>query len=938
MSNAFNVRQKHESVPSNLRPLAALVAGLFIAASGSVYAADQATSSATSATPTVEQLQAEIARLKQIIATQLGATTNTPAASQVSAPEPKKDAAKEEESQTLGEITVSGTSRLVAVQDVPTSISVVSGSDLAELNAFSIGSILKRASNVQWNTGNQRTASLSIRGIGKIGTTEAQDPSVGVTVDGVSYAYNALTSAYDFTDVDTLEVLRGPQGSLGGKSANIGVVNISTVRPSFTPSTDYSLTFGQLGTVIATLAAGGPIIDDVLAWRGSFSADKGAGDLVNAYDRDQTFTNTDRLSGRVQFLYKPNQDFNARLAVDVQPNASETQNGRTIYTQTPLFYANGAPNPLTTDAQTRLGRSWFTNEPNYSYAGNYLNGAGTNLVNLNNGLGQVTGSKGIVGELNWAVGKNTVTSITAYKSYHFNAVNDEGTPFDINPNSGGFNNDYKQLSQELRFSSDIGGFVDYTAGAYLLKTHLYADYQKIWGSDAGAYFASTAQYNRLDATAAGQLLLVNSLDRLSMQANSPAGIQNINNQSAAIFGQANWHFTDNLTLTTGARLTHDRRENEGSAGIIDNGFGASLNPVAVNGVQLGGFASSATGALAATNSAAQLALADSVATQYFGVKPTAVAGAAYKSLTAAQQQQVADAKNIRASQAGVIFADGSAQSYVGNAPTLNISPAYKFDETLTAYVSGQYGQKAGISQFVNGVSDLVKPERTTSFELGFKSLLLNKTLALNADLYYTTIRDYQQAVRVVDTYTTLVQNNGQFAYATATGNVNKVISTGLELDATYSGFEHFNIRATGAYNDAFYKSFPNSAQPAENGYPGASPYQDVSGKTLPGASKISLNLSVDYHTRLANDNVLHGSASSTYVSRYNSDTALSDYAWIGGNTITDLGVGVSNPKQTFDVSLIVKNAFGNSVPLSQTWNSYTPANPRWVGIVFKGHQ
>ena len=316
-----------------LQPIAGIIASLFIAASGSVYAAD----------PTVADLQAEIVKLKQTIAAQAAAqatASGTPAATAPPAA-PGTVAAAPEEPQTLGEVTVTGTARLAAVKDIPNSISITSGEDLQTLNAADIGSIIKRASNVVWNQGNQRSSSISIRGIGKIGQTEAQDPSVGVTVDGVSYAYNALTSSYDFTDVDTLEVLRGPQGTQSGKNASLGVINITTNRPSFTPSSDYSLTLGQRGTVAATFAGGGPIVDDLLAWRGTFSADKGSGDMVNLYDRDQSFTNTDRLTGKVQFLLTPTRDFNARFSVEVQPNSGETSNNRTIFTQTPSVYSNG---------------------------------------------------------------------------------------------------------------------------------------------------------------------------------------------------------------------------------------------------------------------------------------------------------------------------------------------------------------------------------------------------------------------------------------------------------------------------------------------------------------------------------------------------------------------------------------------------------------------
>ncbi|HEU5135910.1 MAG TPA: Plug domain-containing protein, partial [Steroidobacteraceae bacterium] len=140
----------------------------------------------------------------------------------------------------LGKVTVRARNRLEPLQEVPLSISVVTGKELDRLQATDIGAITQRASNVSWNLGNQRTSSLSMRGVGRQGQTEAQDPSVGFVVDGVSYGYNALTSSFDFIDVDTVEVTRGPQGTLLGKNASLGVVSVNTRRPSFTPDASWS--------------------------------------------------------------------------------------------------------------------------------------------------------------------------------------------------------------------------------------------------------------------------------------------------------------------------------------------------------------------------------------------------------------------------------------------------------------------------------------------------------------------------------------------------------------------------------------------------------------------------------------------------------------------------------------------------------------------------
>ncbi|HEV7441353.1 MAG TPA: TonB-dependent receptor plug domain-containing protein, partial [Steroidobacteraceae bacterium] len=303
----------------------------------------------------------------------------------------------------LSKIVVHTRNRLEPLQDVPVSVSVVTGTELDRLDSFDISSITKRVGNLSWNLGNQRTFSLSIRGIGKQGQTEAQDPSVGVVVDGVNYAYNALISSYDFTDIDTVELARGPQGTLQGKNATLGVLSINTRRPSFTPGAEYSVTVGQLGTVIGHAAGGGPVIDDLLAWRGTLSVEKGKGDVGNLYNPDDTYQNKDRVTGRVQFLLTPTPDFTARFSYNLTPVGGETTNGRAINTPTPALYANGSTNTLSTDPAVRLARPWFTQQSSYSYAKTYLYGAGLNNVDSDYQHPLYTGSDGASAELNWTL-------------------------------------------------------------------------------------------------------------------------------------------------------------------------------------------------------------------------------------------------------------------------------------------------------------------------------------------------------------------------------------------------------------------------------------------------------------------------------------------------------------------------------------------------------
>lgn len=843
----------------------------------------------------------------------------------------------------LSTITVRSRNRIEKLQDVPLSVSVVSGQELERLQATDISAITQRLANISWNQGNQRTSSLSIRGIGKQGQTEAQDPPVGLIVDGVNYAYNALASSFDFTDIEAVEVARGPQGTLLGKNASIGVINVTTRRPSFKPDASYSVTFGEWDTVQGRFAAGGAVVDDVLAWRGNLSVSKGAGDIKNDYNHDQSYTNKDRVSGKVQFLWTPNEDFSARFEADAQPRASETTNARTIRTQTPSSYANGDPTNFSTDASTRLNRRWFTQSSEYNYADDYLEGGGRNVVVNDSQRGLVTGSNGATIDLNWNLGTYKLTSITAYKDYHFNAVNDEGTPFDIHRNSGGFYNDYKQLSQEVRLSSPVGGFVDYQTGLFFLNVENSAEYQRVWGNDAGAWFANPQQYTTLDADNNGRYLLQNSLSGLRMAFNSPAGLQEIENKSEAAFGQANWHFTDELTLTTGLRFTHEDRGNTASSFIRNNGNGAELNPVSVNNVALGGFNSTNAGALAAGNNETQLLLADDVAKKYFGVGSTGVAGGAYDSLTGPQKLQVAAAKALRRSQIGVVFEERELEKFTETQPSWVLSPSYKINENVTSYLALQHGEKAGIAQATNGISNLVKAEKTDAYEIGVKTTLLNNTLVFNAALFRMDITNYQQSSQIFDAYTTAQSSTGLPTYTNATANIPEVRSEGLEIDALYTGIEHFSLRFAGAYTDARYIEFTNSGQPAENAnLPGLNPLdptlvsRDISGEQLPGASKYTFNIGVDYRVPVFDSKEFHSSLNTLYTSKFNSDNTLSSYGWIPSASTTDFSVGLGNRKQTFDVNLVVKNLFDDDTPRTRTWNSYTPAVPRWVGISFSG--
>ena len=159
---------------------------------------------------------------------------------------------------------------------------------------------------------------------------------------------------------------------------------------------------------------------------------------------------------------------------------------------------------------------------------------------------------------------------------------------------------------------------------------------------------------------------------------------------------------------------------------------------------------------------------------------------------------------------------------------------------------------------------------------------------------------------------------------------------GIEIDGVYAGIPNTSLRFSGAYNDAYYSVFPNLAQPVENGYPGAAPYRDASGENLPGSFKYAFNLGVDYRAPFGETLEWHATANAAWQDKFNSDVALSSYAWIPARAIVDLSIGWGTRSGSFDASLLLKNAFDDNTHVAQTWNSYGPAFPRWWGVVFSG--
>lgn len=541
---------------------------------------------------------------------------------------------------------------------------------------------------------------------------------------------------------------------------------------------------------------------------------------------------------------------------------------------------------------------------------------------------------GLASDLEWTLGDYTLNSITAWREYKFQ-WHGKNTGlrdiFDIMREPSQAWTYYNQFSQEFSIASHFDSSWNYKTGIYYLTTQALSGkpgWGTRYGSDAGAYYATPEQYLALDKDAVGRYLLVNSVDRINIAANSKT-----EGSKLAWFGNVDWNATDDINVNFGLRFDDAHSQQlDASSYISHQGFAPELNPVFVNNVQLGGFYSDAkTGVLGTgvtQNSAAQLATADVVAFKYFGVT-------GYDNLSVQQKAQVAAAKGIRSGRIGTIYAYTDAAPFDDVLTSANISPSYTINENYSAYFSWQHGEKAGVSQVVGatskgGKSALTKPEKTDNYELGLKSSLLNNKLILNTSLYYLDISNYIQTAYYYDEAQTIA--DGKTAYTAGLGNVPKISAKGVEIDAAYS-FSNTTIRFAGAYSDPRYDDFKYSAKPPElGGDSKLPPYYDVSGKTLAGASKVSYNLSVNNEVSVFNDRKLHSSVNYNYVSSFNPSSTLSRYAKQEGYGLADLAVGISTKNKDFDITFIARNLFNVDYGSLYDWNSFSPNEPRWFGI------
>jgi iron complex outermembrane recepter protein len=413
----------------------------------------------------------------------------------------------------LEEVVVTAQRREESAQSVGIAMSVLSGQSLSDKSIAYINDLQNAVPSLQVEPAfGSSQPQFRLRGVGFIDYTSNNTSPVGVSLDGVAFALPIQTQGQLF-DIDRVEVLRGPQGTLYGRNTTGGEINFISNRPTPETHAGLSVEYGSHNEVNADGFVSGTIAPD-LTGRLSVATEQGG-----AWQRNrvtgQSLGDKDKVAVRGQLQWDPAEALSFHLGVHWAQDKSDEQG---LYLLQP--FKPGAPGSPTIPADTsRYVTGWALN-PVFARLIGINADSKPGLNNSNNGVDLTS---------NIDFGGAKLTSITAYNKLIRREYADwDATQFDDSDEY--LNSDFNVFSQELRLASTGSGAFQWVAGVFYsnedLRENFYSDLTDRLGGIAVTTYEQIAN-------------------------------------SVGVFAQGNYRFTDQLKLTLGVREDHENRELKG---------------------------------------------------------------------------------------------------------------------------------------------------------------------------------------------------------------------------------------------------------------------------------------------------------------------------------------------------------------------------------------
>lgn len=428
-------------------------------------------------------------------------------------------------------IVITSRRRRELLQDVPIAVSVIGGSQIDNVGAFNVNRVKELIPSVQFYSSNPRNTGLHIRGLGaSFGlTNDGVDPGVGLYIDGV-YIARPAAATLDFVDIEQIEVLRGPQGTLFGKNTTAGAFNITSRKPSFRPGGTFELSYGNYGFIQAKSSITGPL-GKKLAARVSFSGTQRDGTLYNTRTL-KWINDINNIGLKLQTLWTISDNVNVTIAGDysrqrpdgyAQVVAGVVTTKRAAYRQfeniiKDLNYSLPSRNPF--DRLVDQDTPWNS--------GNILGGGSVNV--------------------DAKVGPGTLTSTTAWRYWRWDPSNDRDfTGLQSLAKSANFSH-HQNFSQEIRYAGEFSKKVSGVIGLFFLD-------QKIESNPFGVEESGNATWRFSQSTTSDKWATPGLFEGYGI--NTLFSIKSI---SAAAFANIDWQIVKGFHILPGIRFNYDKKE------------------------------------------------------------------------------------------------------------------------------------------------------------------------------------------------------------------------------------------------------------------------------------------------------------------------------------------------------------------------------------------
>ena len=362
------------------------------------------------------------------------------------------------------EVLVTAQKREQSLQDIPLSVTVFGGEDLQNAGVSDLQSleIIEPTLVIRSSTDESRGASIRIRGVGTSGNNTGLEGSVGVFLDGV-YLSRAGIAMNDLIDIEKVEVLRGPQGTLFGKNTSSGAIVINTQKPEFETGGALRVSYGNYRARVASGTVTGALVEDSLAGRLTFSANYRDGQVKDVNTRRE-YNDRDRRTARGQLLFTPSESLDVRVIADVGKKDERC-------CASPYSEYGPRQSNIEQTGGTTVSRDPFDRE--IAIDGDHTNS---------------TDEYGLSSEIAWHRDAITLTSISSFRNYKYD-IETDGDRSDVDIVNTFLDADIDTATQEFRVQG-IGSMVDWLAGIYLFSERVSDDSQTLYGADTGDFFAS----------------------------------------------------------------------------------------------------------------------------------------------------------------------------------------------------------------------------------------------------------------------------------------------------------------------------------------------------------------------------------------------------------------------------------------------------------------